>query len=74
MTVTETQRVKVKTKAAAEKAIKAGKAINIVAGAFSLALNTNVSVWVSGSASPSIVTRGTSSPRIVTIDGNPVEA
>jgi hypothetical protein len=60
-----TERVDVKTKAAAEKAIKAGKNINIVAGAFALTLNTNVSVRISGSACPEL-TLESSAPSIET--------
>lgn len=60
-----TDRVEVKTKAAAEKAIKAGLAINIIAGKFTLFLvDVNVSIWVSGTSAPRIVTRETSAPSI----------
>lgn len=61
-----TERVEVKTKAAAEKAI------NIVAGTFALSLvNVNISIWVSGDAAPMVETWETSAPRINDSD-NPV--
>ncbi|PAL23575.1 hypothetical protein [Sphingopyxis sp. GW247-27LB] len=69
------ERVEVKTKTAAEKAIKAGKPVRIVGGSFALALVslTGVDIQVAADVEISttdvqgcIVTRGTSAPRIVT--------
>ena len=59
--------VEVKTKAAAEKAIKAGKGLQIIAGSFSLTLaNISVPIVVTGSADPILILEGTSAPSIVT--------
>ena len=59
--------VEVKTKAAAEKAIKAGKAISIVAGSFTLNLiNVDLPIKLSGDASPVLILEETSAPSIET--------